>query len=132
MLVNGSRGIVTKIEDKKVFVKFLDETELCIEPLILEIEEKGKIVAKRTQYPIMLCWSMTVHKAQGQTCDYLEMDLKDVFAEGQAYVALSRGVSLDNMIVRNMSKRCVKTNDNVLNFYNKLERGNKKRKEIDI
>ncbi|XP_050222183.1 uncharacterized protein LOC126672278 [Mercurialis annua] len=49
---------------------------------------------KRKQFPITLCFAMTINKAQGQTIPNVGVYLpQDVFSHGQLYVALSRGVS---------------------------------------
>jgi ATP-dependent DNA helicase PIF1 len=45
----------------------------------------------RTQFPLMLAWEMTVHKAQGLTVDRCCVDIGEtVFAAHLEYVALSR------------------------------------------
>ena len=46
---------------------------------------------QRHQFPVRPAFAMTVHKAQGQTFEFVGVDLKSpVFMHGMLYVAFSR------------------------------------------
>ena len=62
-------------------------------------EPSGKVVASRTQVPLILAGARTLDKTQGPTLQYCRIDLRRVFEKGQAYVALSRATSLDGLQV---------------------------------
>jgi ATP-dependent DNA helicase PIF1 len=77
------------------------------------------------QLPIILCWAISIHKSQGQTLERVKVDLAHVFVEGtsftrsihaatqrkfvpgQAYVALSRATSLEQLQVLNFDPKTV-------------------------
>lgn len=76
---------------------------------------------ERTQLPIMLCWALSIHKAQGQTIQRLKVDLRNIFEAGQVYVALSRAVSRDKLQVLNFNPKRIRANQKVKEFYQHLE-----------
>ena len=75
---------------------------------------------ERRMLALILSWISTVHKMQGHTVDYAVIYLGSwLFAAGQAYVALSRGRSLDCIQIEELycSKLAeeVPRNDDALN-----------------
>lgn len=86
--------------------------------MIIIILRKDYItLAKRIQIPLSLAWAITIHKSQGLTFKYLEVILTNTFTEGQMYVALSRAVSMENIIISGFKKCHLKVNNNVIKFY---------------
>ena len=55
---------------------------------------------QRLQFPVRLAFAMTINKSQGQSVNYVGIDLTTpVFTHGQLYVALSRCRSVQNIKV---------------------------------
>ena len=113
-LVNGSRGVVTQVIPQGVRVKFLCGDELLITPHVWTIELPGKkdseISTKnvRSQIPLILAWSLTIHRSQACTLDYAICDLgNNIFTAGQAYVALSRVRNLDSLYLKKFNPASV-------------------------
>jgi ATP-dependent exoDNAse (exonuclease V) alpha subunit len=49
---------------------------------------------RRLQFPIKLAFALTINKSQGQSLNVVGVDLdKEVFEQGQLYVALSRATN---------------------------------------
>jgi len=54
-------------------------------------ESKWPFVLKRRQYPLSVCFAMTINKSEDQSLNKVGIYLsKQVFCHGQLYVALSR------------------------------------------
>ncbi|CUM68619.1 uncharacterized protein PRCAT00006346001 [Priceomyces carsonii] len=75
----------------------------------------------RSQFPLLLSWALSIHKAQGQTIDRLRVDLRKIFEKGQVYVALSRATNKDHLEVKNFNPSRITTSKHVKDFYRSLE-----------
>jgi ATP-dependent DNA helicase PIF1 len=98
-------------------VQFVDGSKKLILPATFQSRMLGMGTCTRLAVPLKLAWAMTTHKSQGLTLDYVVADVGAVFAEGQAYVALSRASDTHGLELRNFHPSRVKTNPLALAFY---------------
>lgn len=74
-----------------------------------------------SQIPLILCYANSIHKMQGASLDVCEMDLgRQIFAEHQTYVALSRVKSLDGVYLTTFDPSRIRVNPKVVQFYQKF------------
>ena len=116
-LVNGSRGIVTNFIHDLPLVKFLNGRELVIDYHIWEHEENNKKLFTISQIPLKLAYALTIHKSQGCSLDYAEIDLSDCFSPGQSYVALSRVKNLEGLSIIGINFNKIITHPKAVSFY---------------
>lgn len=96
-IVNGRKGIVRAISPRIVDVQVIARGSPLVKiPRILfevKVGRQGTSFHRR-QFPLRVCYAMTINKSQGQTLARVGLDLRsDVFCHGQLYVALSRTTS---------------------------------------
>jgi ATP-dependent DNA helicase PIF1 len=119
-LVNGSRGVIVGFENDLPRVKFMNGMVLIIDYKIWTYEENGEIVLQWTQIPLKVAFAISMHKSQGITIDYAEVDLNNVFENAQAYVALSRVRTLEGLSIKNFNKLCIRAHPKAIDFYSKF------------
>ena len=123
-LVNGSRGIIKSINatEKLVDVKFLNGVESSVGVHAWKYEDDDGNEIHRIQLPLKLAWASSIHKSQGSTLDYAEMDIgNSIFDFGQAYVALSRVRNLEGLFLLDFEPRRIMAHPKVIKFYSDLE-----------
>ena len=102
-LCNGTRMRVLGIRRNCLQVAIMGgkfDQKVCLLPRIKlnTSEEDLPFILQRTQFPVCLCYAMTVNKSQGQSLDYVGVNLRtSAFTHGQLYVALSRVTSLNGL-----------------------------------
>lgn len=124
---NGKMGSVKSLSDEEIIVAFADGSTIEVEkyewqnvrysvdPNTHEVKEE--ILGTFVHYPIRLAWAITVHKSQGLTFESAALDVSQIFAPGQAYVAFSRLRSLNGLILLSpMGLRGIDSDQQILDY----------------
>lgn len=111
--VNGSIGKIIGITDagKIVTIELSEGETVDVTPFQWEMFRfffnedtqslESESVGSFKQHPLKLAWAVTIHKSQGKTFDKAIVDVgAGTFAHGQVYVALSRCVSFDGLVLK--------------------------------
>ena len=97
-LCNGTRLIVLEVHgggrllQAKIIGGVFQDSVVLIPRIALQPKDGDfPFEWRRRQFPVRVCFAMTINKSQGQTVDRAGVYLADdVFAHGQLYVAASR------------------------------------------
>ncbi|XP_022032343.1 uncharacterized protein LOC110933428 [Helianthus annuus] len=102
-LCNGTRLQITRLGKRVIEAEILSGGNVGLRtyiPRINMIPSDKKIPFKfqRRQFPITVCFAMTINKSQGQSLSRVGLYLRDpVFSHGQLYVVLSRVKTKDGV-----------------------------------
>jgi ATP-dependent DNA helicase PIF1 len=139
-ICNGSQGVVIDFAEETAssekrhiipVVRFVNGTVMRITPYPRQSEEYPCIVV--SQIPLCLAWSMTIHKIQGATLDFAEMDIgRSIFVAGQSYVALSRVKTLEGLFLSEFNYSKIKSDPRVNEFYNSMHQLSSEEMEAEL
>jgi len=104
---NGEKGEVVRINEDESFIHVLKDDGKLVrveKERYSKKQWKEKVVEGKKQdleiskfdlfqYPLTLAYAITIHKSQGMSLLDLVIDLDEIFAPSQFYVALSRAIS---------------------------------------
>ena len=117
-IVNGTRGVVVSTSQKFITIKLMNNNLYNL--FYFHVTDEDNKDIDFHYLPLTLAWAMTIHKSQGATIDLIEIDLgESIFAPGQAYVALSRARTSKNVKITNFSKRGIRADNRIIDFYKK-------------
>jgi ATP-dependent DNA helicase PIF1 len=130
-VVNGTMGVIKEINKidnsyNVVIYVYSTKNEHVIPYIPFEYQEFDRSNNLKTKIifnylPLRVAYATSIHRSQGQTIDYAEMDLgSSVFAYGQGYTAISRCKKMENIKLLDIDADSFKCDPKVIKFYKDL------------
>jgi ATP-dependent DNA helicase PIF1 len=124
--VNGSQGIVEKIQPHRIQIRLLNGRIIELEKTSFSLmNAEGETVASALNFPLSLAWASTIHKSQGATLDRMSVNLSRLWEPGQAYVALSRLTMGAELFIEKWEANSIRVDPVVVEFYRQLAEKNR-------
>lgn len=126
-LVNGSIGTITRFVkntttgEAQPEVLFDNGEKTVITKEEWEIDLNGNSVIVE-QIPLILAYSITIHKSQSLTLDSAVLDLEDCFTYHMVYVSLSRIKTLDGLYIKSFDPKKILVNEKMKLFNKKMKK----------
>lgn len=128
---NGTIGVLTGVlfdsrgEVEQLSLQVKGQTRpLRVDRELFDVSNFGNRTCRKIeQFPLILAYAQTIHKAQGMTLQEAEVDFsRSPFEAGHAYVALSRVTSLHNLhLTAPITHNHIQLDQRVVNFMQWLE-----------
>lgn len=131
---NGEKGVVARIDETEKSIHVLKENGQLVRvekekfskkqwKEVLVEGKKQEVEVSRfdlLQFPLSLAYAITIHKSQGMSLLDLVIDMNEIFAPSQFYVALSRAISPQRLTLlptQRPIERFIYASPNAINFY---------------
>jgi len=120
---NGTCGMVIDILENArgtiPVIKFNNGIVRSFEPYFWQSEDIPTLAVGNI--PLILAWAMTIHKSQGVSLEYAQLDLGNtIFADGQTYVGLSRVKTIEGLYLSAFNPLRIRANPLVKEFYKRI------------
>ncbi len=116
--VNGSTGILEKIASDHLRIELQSGRRAQVEQATFTyLDAEGFPIAAMTNFPVTLAYASTIHKAQGLTLNRVYVNLDRLWEPGQAYVALSRVRTAQDLKIESWQPRSIKVDPAVQAYY---------------
>ena len=98
-VVNGTIAHVRRYHNNQLSLRHSDGNVFLLDRIT---RRQSTGCYSRCQFPVLLAFALTIHRAQGLTLDKVVVNLADMFSPGLAYVAMSRVRQVENMWLVNI------------------------------